>query len=125
VQQRRGRNSSLEVLVNTPSGIRSWAWASGGERRLVDLAVRIGLAQLHQALANVQIRTLVIDEGWDALDQQATHALVRALLALRGHFDLILTVTHVPEIAEAFPWQLQVTRGPQGSVAQLLRQGAA
>jgi len=125
VQQRRGRHSSLEVLVSTPSGTRAWAWASGGERRLVDLAVRIGLAQLHQALADIQINTLVVDEGWDTLDQQATHALVQALLALRGHFDLILTVTHVPEVAEVFPWQLQVSRGPQGSQAQLIRQLAA
>lgn len=119
---KRGQQQALEVLVSGPSGTRVWAWCSGGEKRQVDLACRIGISQLHQQMTGTNIRTLVIDEGWDALDQEATATLTRALWALRDHFDLILTITHLPEVADAFPWRLEVRQGAAGSEAQLLSQ---
>lgn len=121
---KRGQQQGLEVLVSGPSGTRVWAWCSGGEKRQVDLACRIGISQLHQQMTGTNIRTLVIDEGWDALDQEATTTLTRALWALRDHFDLILTITHLPEVADAFPWRLEVRQGVAGSEATLRQQAA-
>jgi len=124
ITSKRGQRQALEVMVTGPQGTRVWAWCSGGEKRQVDLACRIGISQLHQQMTGTNIRTLVIDEGWDALDQEATTTLTRALWALRDHFDLILTITHLPEVADAFPWRLEVRQGAAGSEATLLAQGA-
>lgn len=107
---------TLEVAVISPDGERPYETFSGGERLRIDLALRIGLSRLLAHRSGTQMRTLVIDEGWGALDPDGVHALADCLRTLHesGEFETIYTVTHIPEIAQAFPQQIAVTRDIEG-----------
>lgn len=107
---------TLEVAVLSAEGERPYETFSGGESLRVDLALRIGLSRLLAHRSGTQMRTLVIDEGWGALDTDGVSALSECLRTLHesGEFGAVFTVTHIPEIASAFPQQLIVSRDDEG-----------
>ena len=107
---------TLEVAVLSAEGERPYETFSGGESLRVDLALRIGLSRLLAHRSGTQMRTLVIDEGWGALDNDGVSALSECLRTLHesGEFGAVFTVTHIPEIASAFPQQLIVSRDDEG-----------
>lgn len=115
---------TLELMVAYQGVQRPYATFSGGERLKLDLACRLGIGALLAARAGAPIRTLVIDEGWGALDADGINALIEALQALRDNFELIITVTHVPAVAAAFPARLEIRRDGTGSQAQLIEEAA-
>lgn len=106
---------TLEVTVHGPDGPRPYESFSGGERFRVDLALRVGLSRLLARRTGTQIRTLVLDEGWGALDDEGVAAMVECLRVLGDEFDLVLTVTHIENVADAFPVKIRVNRTGVGS----------
>jgi len=65
---------------------------------------------------------LIIDEGgFGALDPDGREALKSIVSGLVGMFPLVLVVTHLPDVTEALPQVLDVTRGPDGSAQIELR----
>jgi len=115
---------TLELMVAYQGSERPYATFSGGEKLKLDLACRLGIGALLAARAGAPIRTLIIDEGWGALDQDGINALIEALQALQDSFELIITVTHVPAVAAAFPARLEISRDGAGSTAQLIEEAA-
>lgn len=107
---------TLDIAVVSAEGERDYATFSGGERLRIDLALRIGLSRLLANRSGTQMRTLVIDEGWGALDNDGVVALSDCLRTLQesGEFGAVFTVTHIPEIATAFPQQVMVSRDIEG-----------
>jgi exonuclease SbcC len=112
---------TLDITVSTSEGDRRYESLSGGEALRVDLALRLGLARLLANRAGRNIRFVVIDEGWGALDTDGTAGLVDMLRTLHesGEFDLVATVTHVDTVAAAFPQQLVVTRDGTSSTIEV------
>lgn len=106
---------TLEVLIHDSDGAMPYESWSGGERLRVDLALRVGLARLAARRAGrLPIRFLSIDEGFGALDIEGRNAAIECLSKLGGDFDLILAVTHDPDVADAFSTIIDVdgTRVP-------------
>ena len=100
----------LTVTVYGPDGERPIESFSGGERLRVDIALRAALTMVLFARKGARFGTFIADEGWGALDADGINAAVDALTHLTDHFDLVLTVTHIPAIAEAMPAQIIVSR---------------
>jgi len=68
----------------------------------------------------VRLRSLFVDEGFGTLDAEGRQRLVEAVKAVQHEFDLILVITHIDELREAFPTQIQVTKGEGGSVVEVV-----
>ena len=110
---------TIEARDNSASGLwRPYDTFSGGERMKIDIAQRIGWA----AVLGVRCRTMWVDEGWGALDSEARPAMARLLHALTtsGILDTFLTISHVPDVGDAFEHRIEVTRGAGGSRAELV-----
>lgn len=88
---------------------------SGGERFRVDLALRLALARLASGRAVAPVQTLIIDEGFGALDEAGCMAAVEALAALQRRFALILAISHVEGMRGLLPG-LEVERGATTTV---------
>lgn len=88
---------------------------SGGERFRVDLALRLALARLASGRAVAPVQTLIIDEGFGALDEAGCMAAVEALAALQRRFSLILAISHVEGMRGLLPG-LEVERGATTTV---------
>ena len=115
-QNRRGEDvETLEVRIADELGTRSYELFSGGEAFRINFALRVALAKLLASRAGAPLRTLFLDEGFGTQDAAGRDRLVDAIRAIQDEFDLILVITHIEELKEAFPVRIEVTKGEEGS----------
>jgi exonuclease SbcC len=80
---------------------------SGGESFVVSLALALGLAATRSS--SLRIETLLIDEGFGALDARTLETATAALTALQGALGVrIGLISHVEYLKEAIPAQFVV-----------------
>jgi exonuclease SbcC len=82
--------------------------------------VRVALSRLLAQRAGVQLRSLFVDEGFGALDAEGRQRLVESVKAVQRDFDLILVITHIDELRDAFPSRIQVTKTESGSQVEVI-----
>ncbi len=107
---------SLRVRDEWTAMQRDPATLSGGETFLVSLALALGLADTvsHEA-GGTQLDTLFIDEGFGALDATTLDTVMDTLDALRDGGRVVGLVSHVAELRNRVPTQLEVRKGRRGS----------
>lgn len=113
----RGRQSGLglAVLDEYTGRTRSTASLSGGETFLVSLSLALGLADVVTAESGgVRLDTLFIDEGFGTLDPDALDQALATLDALREGGRTVALISHVAELRERLPAQLEVVVDPRG-----------
>jgi exonuclease SbcC len=111
---------TLDIIISDEKGTRPYENFSGGEQFRVNFAIRVALSRMLAQRAGVRLRSLFVDEGFGSLDAEGRQRLVEAVKAVQHEFDLILVITHIDELREAFPTQIQVTKGDGGSVVEVV-----
>jgi len=106
---------TLDILISDELGTRSYELYSGGEAFRVNFAIRVALSQMLARRAGAQLRTLFLDEGFGTQDEVGRQRLVEAITAVQDHFDLLLVITHIDELRDAFPVQINVEKLVDGS----------
>jgi exonuclease SbcC len=115
-----GIKETLDIKIADELGTRDYATFSGGEAFRVNFAIRLALSRLLARRAGAQLRTLIIDEGFGTQDTQGRERLVSAINAIQGEFDLILVITHIDELKDAFPARIEITKTLDGSMIELI-----
>ena len=101
---------TLDLVIGDEMGTRNYELFSGGEAFKVNFAVRVALARLLARRAGAKLETLIIDEGFGSQDDDSRERLVRAIKAIQTDFARILVITHMADIKEMFPTQIQVSK---------------
>lgn len=114
-----GVAETLDILISDELGTRAYESYSGGEAFRVNFAIRVALSQMLARRAGAQLRTLFIDEGFGTQDEAGRQRLVEAINSVQHQFDLLLVITHIDELRDAFPVQIEVTKTPDGSRVRL------
>ncbi|MBS9404573.1 AAA family ATPase [Halomonas sp. TRM85114] len=96
----------LVVDVDMGDERRSVHSLSGGETFLVSLALALGLASM--ASGDLMIESLFIDEGFGSLDPQSLALAMEALDGLQALGRRVGVISHVQEMHERIPVQIQV-----------------
>ncbi len=107
-----GTRETLDIKIADEIGERSYHLYSGGEAFRTNFALRIALSKVLARRAGTRLRTLIIDEGFGTQDSQGLEHLVQAIQEISKDFDKLLVVTHLPELKNAFPVQVEVTKHP-------------
>ncbi|MCQ1949625.1 SMC family ATPase [Arthrobacter sp. zg-Y859] len=95
---------------------RDTSTLSGGESFMASLALALGLADVvQQEAGGVNIETLFVDEGFGSLDEQSLEQVMDALEGLRDGGRVVGLVSHVAEMKQRIPAQLQILKGRNGS----------
>ena len=110
-----GVQETLDILISDELGTRAYESYSGGEAFRVNFAIRIALSQMLARRAGAQLRTLFMDEGFGTQDENGRQRLVEAITAVQDNFDLLLVITHVEDLRDAFPVQIEVQKTADGS----------
>jgi exonuclease SbcC len=110
---------ALDIIISDELGTRPYDLYSGGESFRINFAIRIALSRLLAHRAGAQLRSLYIDEGFGTQDAAGREQLVAAINSIQEDFDLILVITHIDEMKDAFPARIEVTKTPQGSRFEL------
>ncbi len=112
-----GTIETLDILISDELGQRDYDLYSGGESFRVNFALRVALSQFLARRAGAQLRTLVMDEGFGSQDAAGRERLIEAINAVQDKFDLILVVTHIEELRDAFPTRIEVRKAPSGGAS--------
>ena len=120
-QNRRGDFSeTLEIRIADELGTRSYELFSGGEAFRINFALRVALAKLLASRSGAPLRTLFLDEGFGTQDPGGRERLIEAIQTIQEEFDLILVVTHIEELKEAFPVRIDVNKTEMGSTLDVV-----
>lgn len=111
---------TLDIRIQDNAGERPYDNFSGGEQFRVNFAIRLALSQLLAKRAGARLQTLVIDEGFGSQDPQGRQRLIEAINTIQNDFRVILVITHIDELRDAFPTRIQVEKRPSGSVIEVV-----
>ncbi|MGD0602099.1 MAG: SMC family ATPase [Streptosporangiaceae bacterium] len=112
-----GRSGLGLLACDTWTGVdRDTSTLSGGETFLASLALALGLADVVTAEAGgTRIETLFVDEGFGSLDEDTLEEVMTVLDGLREGGRMVGIVSHVAELRQRIPAQVQVHKGQSGS----------
>lgn len=118
IDLRGDTDTELEIVARDEGrgGIeRTFDCLSGGERFRVAISLAIAIGQM--ACGGAPMNTLVIDEGFGALDEENRALMVDNLRHLSEHElrnGRIIVVSHQDDVCEAFSHRLRLSRDGQG-----------
>lgn len=98
LQTEVGNANVLDVMIEDEYSSRVIELASGMEKMIASLALRVALINLSRL---PKPDFLVIDEGWDVLDETNVSRAVELLNSLKTKFRHILVISHVNALKEA------------------------
>ena len=94
---------------------RNVSTLSGGETFLVSLALALSLAETLAAAGGANLDTIILDEGFGALDDESLDTVATVLEELAGKGLVVGVITHVKELASRASVRFEVTRDPSGA----------
>jgi len=103
-------SETLDLVMGDEVGTRNYELYSGGEAFKVNFALRIALSRLLARRAGAKLETLIIDEGFGSQDDASRDRLVKAIRMIQADFSRVLVITHISDVKEMFPVQIQVTK---------------
>ncbi len=115
-----GMTETLDVVIADDAGTRNYELYSGGEAFKINFALRLALSRLLANRAGAKLQTLIIDEGFGSQDDAGKERLIEVIKSIENEFELILVVTHLDELKEAFSSQILVTKDEKGSKVRLV-----
>lgn len=111
---------TLNIEIADEIGTRDYEMYSGGESFRIDFALRVALSEMLARRAGAHLRTLFIDEGFGTQDEEGRNRLVEAITHIQDQFDLILVITHIDELRDAFPVHILIEKRPLGSAIRVV-----
>ncbi len=111
----------LEILDRNTGKRREVRTLSGGESFKAALSLALGLSDsISSEAGGISIDGLFIDEGFGSLDNQSRQDAIEMLLNLSTKGKLIGVISHMDELREGIPLQIQVThRGDEKGGSQV------
>jgi len=93
---------TLDLIVHESNVDRKYETFSGGEKFRIDFACHIGLSRFLAKRANANIDLFVLDENLGSQDETAKQIFIQYLTKLSKYFKMIIVITHINDIKEAF-----------------------
>lgn len=109
-------DDELTVLARDPLGIdRAFEYLSGGERFRVSLALAVGVGQT--VSGGRSVRSLLVDEGFGALDDDGRGLMVEELHRLRETVlggGRVVVVAHQDDVKDQFDYRFKISKPTSG-----------
>lgn len=99
--------NALDVYINYGDSRRVIELASGMEKMISSLAIRVALSNVSSL---PKTDTLIIDEGFGVLDDAGVEACNRLLVALKRYFRTIIIISHVDGIKDVADTIVEISK---------------
>lgn len=100
-------SNALDIYINDTTSRRIFELASGMERMIGSLAIRVALLNV-SSLPKSDL--LVIDEGFNALDEVYIESVSRLLHSLKRYYKNILLITHVDNMKDVVDNVIEISK---------------
>ena len=111
LKSKDGVAETLDIIVSDWAGSRPYETYSGGEQLRIDLAIRFALAELLSNRAGSKIEFIVGDELLSSQDPEHRELVIDAIKAVSDRFKMVLIISHIPEVQEAFDQKIRIGEG--------------
>lgn len=98
-------SNSLEIYIEDGYSKRVIELASGMEKMIASLAIRVALINLSSL---PKANMLIIDEGFGVLDDESIVKCLQLPTSLKDYFRLILVISHIPQVKEVADKMIEV-----------------
>lgn len=105
-------SDSMEVYINYGDSRRIIELASGMEKMISSIAIRVALINI-SSLPKTDM--FIIDEGFGALDESGVEACNRLLASLKRYFKTVIVITHVDGVKDSADFILEITKNEKDS----------
>jgi exonuclease SbcC len=104
-------NDGIQFILNN-NGITSINKASGFQKFLINIALRLTFTQLHTNVCKCE--QLFLDEGWTSADQFNRNLIPKILQFLLTKYSTVILVSHIDEIKENVDIKINITKDSYG-----------
>jgi exonuclease SbcC len=105
-------SNAMDVFINYGDSRRVIELASGMEKMMSSLAIRVALINVSSL---TKTNMLIIDEGFGSLDETNIEACSRLLQSLKKWFRNIIIISHVDAIKDAVDNSLEIVKHEKDS----------
>ena len=95
-------DANYEMEFGLPGEVFPIRRASGGERNLMNLCLRLAISELINESTGVGQNFLILDEVLGSQDDERREAIVTSLPRLSSHFGQVLMIAHSREVQDLF-----------------------
>lgn len=122
VQEKNLNRGSSEFLVRDfykDGLLRKISTLSGGETFMLSLSMAIGLSEMTKGQAAIE--SLIIDEGFGTLDEEALDEVLEMLLSIHERGQQIGIISHVKSLTNQIPVNIHLQKNASGESKISLR----
>jgi len=101
---------TLEIVVYDNGKERMFETYSGGERTMINLALRLSLSRIISSMHGVIMQSLFLDEVLAALDEVNREEAIKVVAFLSKSFEQIFIISHTNEVKDIIPSSITVNR---------------
>lgn len=101
---------SLDIIITDNGSEKNFENYSGGEKTMINIALRLSLSRVISAMHGVKVKTLFLDEVLGSLDVVNREEVVKIISYLSKSFDQVFVVSHTDEINDIIDSSIQITR---------------
>lgn len=110
---------TLDITISDELGPRNYEMFSGGEAFRINLALRIALSKVLANRRGAPLPTLFIDEGFGTQDGAGRERIQEVIRAIEDDFLMIIVITHLEDLKDAFEARIQVEKTVDGATVWL------
>lgn len=110
-------SDQLEIFINYGDSRRIIDLASGMEKAISSIALRVALRNV-SSLPKSDF--FIIDEGFGVFDEAGVEACNRLLVSLKRYFRLIMVITHIDAVKDIADFTLEITKNEKESKVNFL-----
>lgn len=110
---------SLDIIVYDNGFDKPFENYSGGERAMINIAVRLALSKVISSLHGVQMHSLFLDEVLGSLDSVNREEVVKVISYLSRSFEQVFIVSHTDEVKDVIDSAIIIERSDDSSTIKL------
>lgn len=110
---------SLDIMIYDNGAGRMFEYYSGGEKCLINLAIRLSLSKVMSSMHGVKVQGLYLDEILGSLDEFNREEVIKVVSFLSRSFDQIFVISHTDEIKDVVDTGIVIRRYSDYSSVEL------
>jgi exonuclease SbcC len=106
---------ALKINIYDRGQVRPYQTYSGAQRFIFELSLRVAISKFLTYRMGTEVKTMIIDEGFSALDSANLAIVIDAIFEVANDFDKMFIITHDERLKDMMPQKLYFEDTKEGT----------